>query len=383
MSHQAWAQANQQPVGGQRPWKLPRRHSPWFYIVTIGLVALGILSFLVIIPVLTESQGGRSATLAAILAFIPVIAVTAILFWVDSWEPEPRWLMAAMFAWGGGVAVLIALWLNTAWAESVYRTTGNPYKAEIWGAVVSAPLVEESAKGLGVVLAFIVFRRYFNGPIDGICYGAMSGLGFAFTENILYFTRFWDTLQETYVTRVVMSPLLHPISTAMMGLMLGFAVDSRSRWLAIPYFLFGFLAGVTIHGMHNGAAVTDEFTLLIVAFQIPSYLAALVIVLWLRHDEINVIKKRLYEYQQAGWFAPYEVEMLTSMSGRRQARRWAKTRGTGAAMKRFQAESAHLALNRQRAALGCVPVARAQRNEARTLASIGATRHAYIGGGYR
>lgn len=374
-----WTPQQTQPVQGQQPWTLPARHSPLFYLLTTILLAAGVGSFVAVIPLLSEAEGGGKATIAAILALIPVVVVTGILFWVDSWEPEPRWLMAGMFAWGGGPAVLIALWLNTDWAEHVARSTANSYKGELWGVVISAPIVEEAAKGIGVLIAFLVFYRYFNGPIDGICYGAMSGLGFAFTENILYFTRFWDSLGETYTARALTSPLLHPISTAMMGLMLGFAVYAKSRWIAIPYFLLGYLAGVLIHGMHNGSASIDEFSFLVWGFQVPSYLAALVLVLWLRHDEVNIIRARLTEYQRAGWFAPYEVEMLTSPSGRRRAKAWASSRGQRTAMKRFQQESTHLALNRQRAAQGNVSIGRAQAIEARSLQAVGASRAQFLG----
>ena len=49
-------------------------------------------------------------------------------------------------------------------------------------------------------------------------------------------------------------------------------------------------------------------------------------------------------------------------------------------MKQFQEESAHLALNRQRAALQLLPVHKAQREEARTLASITAARQVFMAG---
>ena len=374
-----WTPQQTQPVVSSQPWKLPPRHSPLFYIMTGLLLVAGIGSFIAVIPLLSEAQGGGKATIAAIIALIPVIVITGILFWVDSWEPEPRWLMAGMFAWGGGPAVLIALWLNTAWSEEVARSTANGYKGELWGVVVSAPIVEEAAKGLAVLIAFVVFYRYFNGPIDGICYGAMSGLGFAFTENILYFTRFWDSLGETYTARALTSPLLHPISTAMMGLMLGFAVYAKSRWVAIPYFLLGYLAGILIHGMHNGSAMIDEFWFLVWFFQVPSYLAALVLIVWFRHDEVAIIRDRLGEYQRAGWFAPYEVQMLTSSSGKRRARAWANARGQKQAMKRFQQEATHLALNRQRAAQGNISVTRARKIEARSLQAVGANRAMFLG----
>ncbi len=371
------------------PWHLPKRHSVGFYIMVVLLGVLGIIGFIIVLPMLTESEGAGAATWAGIVALVPVIVVSAIIWWIDSWEPEPRWLMVAMFLWGGGVAVAISAWLNTAWAQSFYMSTGNEVKANIWGAVVSAPIVEEAAKGLGVVLVFIFFKKYFNGPIDGICYGAMSGLGFAFTENILYFTRYYDILQEIAVLRFS-SPLLHPLCTAVIGMFLGFAVYQKTRWSALPLLVPGFLIGAAIHFMHNGWATVADINNVVTgegsmgfnyfAVQIPSYIAAVILIAWFRHEESVIIRSRLREYQGAGWLAAHEVEMLSSLSGRKRARDWAASRGVKDAMKRFQQEATHLALNRQRAALHTMSIRSAQKEEARTLTTIGQARNIFMAG---
>lgn len=371
------------------PWTMPTRHSVGFYVTVAGLSILGIIGFIIVLPMLTEPEGAGAATWAGILAFIPVIIVSAIIWWIDNWEPEPRWLMVAMFLWGGGGAVALSAWLNTAWAQSFYMSTGNEVKANIWGAVVSAPIVEEAAKGLGVVLVFVFFKKHFNGPLDGICYGAMSGLGFAFTENILYFTRYYDILQEIAVLRFS-SPLLHPLCTAVIGMFLGFAVYRRSRWSALLLLVPGFFIGAAIHFMHNGWATIADISNVLTgegsmgfnyfAVQIPSYIAAAILIAWFRHEESLIIRSRLREYQAAGWFAPYEVDMLSSLSGRERARAWAASRGAKDAMNRFQHEATHLALNRQRAALNTVPIRVAQREEARTLAAIGQARTLVMAG---
>ena len=52
---------------------------------------------------------------------------------------------------------------------------------------MQAPLVEEVAKGLGVLLIYAFSRAHFDGPVDGLVYAATVAAGFAFTENILYF----------------------------------------------------------------------------------------------------------------------------------------------------------------------------------------------------
>ena len=45
--------------------------------------------------------------------------------------------------------------------------------------VVAAPVTEEVAKLFSVVL--VAFSRRFDGPVDGMVYGAASALGFAVT----------------------------------------------------------------------------------------------------------------------------------------------------------------------------------------------------------
>jgi len=59
----------------------------------------------------------------------------------------------------------------------------------IFGAVISAPIVEESAKAFILFVLFFWKKDEFDGIVDGIVYAGMVGLGFAMTENILYYGR--------------------------------------------------------------------------------------------------------------------------------------------------------------------------------------------------
>src|SRR5205809_319359 len=83
-------------------------------------------------------------------------------------------------------------------------------------------------------LRWLLFRRReFDGVVDGIVLAGLSGLGFAFTENVLYFGRAFLAGQEqslttgffavgfTFVLRGVLSPFAHPLFTAMTGIGLG------------------------------------------------------------------------------------------------------------------------------------------------------------------
>ena len=56
--------------------------------------------------------------------------------------------------------------------------------------------------------------------LDGIVYAAMVGLGFAFTENILYYGRTalegGVPLAATFFVRGVLSPFAHPVFTCLL-----------------------------------------------------------------------------------------------------------------------------------------------------------------------
>ena len=51
---------------------------------------------------------------------------------------------------------------------------------------LGAPVTEEASKGLFLLLLLWWRRAELDGVLDGIVYAGMVGIGFAFTENILY-----------------------------------------------------------------------------------------------------------------------------------------------------------------------------------------------------
>jgi protease PrsW len=53
-------------------------------------------------------------------------------------------------------------------------------------APISAPIAEELAKALGVLLIFWLLRAEFDNMRDGIVYGGLVGLGFTWFEAALY-----------------------------------------------------------------------------------------------------------------------------------------------------------------------------------------------------
>ena len=286
------------------------------------------------------------------LALIPlggVLVATMLLagvFWYVRWEPRPPGVFTAVtlvvaFLWGTSVSTLCSLVVNVWVTRVITEAMGDPGTA----AVISAPLVEELTKGLGVLFVFLIWRRTINGTIDGVVYAAFTAAGFAFVENILYFVQGWEYVWTIFVTRGILSPFAHLTFTACTGVAIGVSSRRRSQYAWAWMALVGLVGAILLHATWNGF-VTANFGVYLL-LQFPFYALCIGLVSWLRWSGID-------DYAHAGWFSPAEVQMLTTGKGRRLGRRWAVPRGPQAvyAMAVFQKTASELAQLRQQAVDG-------------------------------
>jgi protease PrsW len=137
------------------------------------------------------------------LALIHSAAFLLLIRFLDLYEREPLSVLALMAVWGAVGAAIISGWANER-AIGLLETL-FPKTTAVFGLAIVGPLVEEFAKGIALVVAFLLSlwaaRRFgfleFEGVTDGIVYGAAVGLGFAFTEDLLYlFNEGWSVYLE-------------------------------------------------------------------------------------------------------------------------------------------------------------------------------------------
>lgn len=327
---------------------------------------------------------------ASLLAFVPLAIVLTGIWAVDRWEPEPRVALLFAFAWGAAVAVGAALLVDyVVGFVTVAVSGGYSDGADVFGSVVQAPVVEETAKGLGVLLVLWIFRRSFDGPVDGIVYAATVAAGFAFVENVQYFavqvTEDLSTggagVVSVFVVRALMSPFAHVMYTACTGFALGWAARRTGPYGAIGWFFVGLAPAIVLHALWNGSlyVVGDWFFAWYLLVQVPIFVAMVLLVVFLRRNERHVTHDRLAEYAAAGWFGPQEVAMLSTSAGRRRAKAWASGVGRRAEMKRFVSVATRLAFTRQRLLKGrkVTGVRReARRDESELLAELTESRAA-------
>ncbi len=347
------------PVRPQQPiWAEPQvpRHVGTAIAAVAG-IAFAALALAAVLVYLTSALGTGGVVLAGIAALVPFAIVIAVVRWIDRWEPEPRAALVFAVLWGAGVAVAIALLfdLGVQVVTSTEGTTPDP----VLQAVVQAPLVEESAKGLGVLLLLWFNRRNFDGPVDGIVYAAAVAAGFAFSENILYFGH---TIVEhgvgadfavVFIARGLFSPFAHALFTSCTGFALGRAAERGSRLGSLGWFVLGVIPAACLHALWNGGLAASQNTIgYYFTVEVPIFLLATALVLTVRVRERRITRARLGEYAAAGWFTPDEVALLSTWTGRRHALRWADLqpdrRRKRKAMVRFVRDATRLGHARQR-----------------------------------
>ena len=119
-------------------------------------------------------------------------------------------------------------------------------------AAVSAGFIEEPLKFL-ILYLFILKRKEFDEPMDGIVYATCISLGFATTENFHYvYYVFEDESLSTAIIRSLTAIPLHASCGIIMGFYFGLHVFKK-----IPnYLYYSLLIPIAIHSAYNFFLIT-------------------------------------------------------------------------------------------------------------------------------
>ena len=115
-------------------------------IAAVFAIMIAALLGLIVLLLIGSETGLAQLVIGFICATLPVPIYIMLLLWIDRYESEPLWMLTTAFFWGALVAVFIAIILNTINGAIVAAATNSAQIGENFGAVVSAPIVEESAK---------------------------------------------------------------------------------------------------------------------------------------------------------------------------------------------------------------------------------------------
>ena len=339
------------------------------------LIALAMLvGAAVMALVLVLSNAPAALVVGVLLAALPVGPVIAAYLWLDRYEPEPLRLLLTAFGWGALVATAAALVLQTL-DQFVLRTPDT-----LTGTIV-APVTEEAAKGLFIVLLLVSRRRVIDGVLDGLVYAGLVGVGFAFTENILYLGSAYaggngrgpgglGSATALFVVRGVFSPFAHPLFTSFTGIGVGIAVVTRRRWLRFLAPLLGYVVAVIAHGSWNASASVgsgETFVLTYLFAMVPAFLLVAGFAIWARQREGRMLARSLSDAAGRGLLDPAEVPWLVRLPARRASRSYARVRGGPTAervLRAYQQQAVELGFLHDRFLRGAAPSDLPQRGAA-------------------
>ncbi|MDQ3856565.1 MAG: PrsW family glutamic-type intramembrane protease, partial [Chloroflexota bacterium] len=306
-------------------------------VVCIGLVLI------------TEVPDPVALGLSGAAAVLPAVMYGSLVLALDRFEKEPWLTVLGSFAWGAIAATLFSYVANTIGGLALVSAAGENV-AVIAQVSLVAPLVEETFKGVALLGLLVLIRNEFDNVLDGLVYGALIGLGFAMTENVIYFGRaYLETgvwgLTQLFVVRAVLGGLGHAMYTGTTGAALGWAraQHGRGAWrFIVP--IAGWALAVFQHFLWNGGSVAIAVGLMATGqetpsvwavvilqtllFSVPALIVLLTIALVAGRRESRIIREQLKDEVDVGVLTPAEYATLSDGSARRRAA-WEALRSGG------------------------------------------------------
>jgi RsiW-degrading membrane proteinase PrsW (M82 family) len=344
------------------PRKSKRRRLLKILLGMVSLLGIGCVGFIVAASVWDPV----ALPLAVIAAVVPAVFYSWVVLSLDKYEQEPRRAIVYAFGWGAVGAILFSIVAELIFGQIVIAAVGED-GATILTIAVGAPVIEEFFKGIALLVLLWFFRQEFDNVLDGLVYGALIGLGFAMTENILYFGQAYldegaRALGELFIVRAVIDGFGHALYTGTTGAALGW---SRSRYqrgigrIVVP--MIGFGLAIFQHFLWNAGLIViagiqgdDASIWSVVLIEAPLFVLPALIVLYLiartaSRRELEILRDQLASEVDAGVLTPDEYRTLTTVSLRKQAMREARVRGgraTQETLQRFFQTAAELAFRK-------------------------------------
>ena len=192
------------------------------------------------------------------MAFLPPIIYSVWIRNTEKYNREKWRSIFLCFLWGATISVVAAIILEYILNFSLTPSINDKDYLNLIAIVIIAPFVEEFSKPLALRIKLI--RREISEPEDGLIYGAVAGLGFSATENLLYG---WSFMTEGLLFFIVLisirsigACLLHASATAWTGYGYGKTIIKKTSIIRVlPYFLLA----IFLHATYNSLLTFDMF----------------------------------------------------------------------------------------------------------------------------
>ncbi len=277
---------------------------------------------------LTWGQLNEAYWLVTQRAAVTLGVYVALFILLDRLRPTTWSMKWLALGWGACVAVFVSLHVNT-WAGELMRAQGpvDP-STGARSAIFSAPFVEEAAKATVLFGLAILMRRRMVGVHQVLTLSGLSAVGFAFTENIVYYLRVYmysvtiyqtdakAELSEIVLMRGLQTSFGHPLFTAFIALGLIVALTNRSKLVRVLAPVAGYLGAALGHMLFNGIASVSNNVLVII---IGGWVGVIVLVVYtvFRYvHQIRNIRARLSEMVRMGWLEESDPVEFSRVFGR-------------------------------------------------------------------
>lgn len=329
---------------------------PWWGKAGLAIVALVLLGCTLLL-VVSSVPNPIALAISTLAAIIPAAIYARIVIRLDCYEQEPPRALAAAFGWGAVGAIVFSVIGSIVFDVALTASFNSAALGGLGSVVLGAPLIEETFKGIALLAITAVYRQELDNTLDGLIYGALIGLGFAFTENILYFGGAFleggvASLGVLFVGRAVIGGLGHAIYTGFTGAAIGWARGRYQRGglrIIVPF--LGWCLAVLFHASWNfgavylaatveqtGNPITVLWTMLAplaVAVILPGVLLLTIVAILSRRRQLAILREQLRPELVAGVLTTWEYAAITDDRLRRESLRRAARVG-GRALRRRQ-----------------------------------------------
>lgn len=251
------------------------------------LIALSVRAAIYELTVALEGVSPSDAWLAVGASTLSAVVGLVFFAWAARLKPTVlSWLAA--FGWGTGGALIFAGYGNTVIDSAVAASNLSDDAVDFVTSVVTGPLVEETGKGVGVLVLILAARKLLTRPAQGGVLGALVGLGFAWGEDVGYYVSALENgmsgLWESFLARALLGAYGHAIFTGVFGYALAWAVlRARNVLVGLLAAAGGFVGALALHAQANGVgflAPEDSWNLTYGAIEIPVLVVSVALLVW-------------------------------------------------------------------------------------------------------
>lgn len=324
----------------------PRNLCLWVYLLMVVLGAHQLYQ----IAVPTAGVFAKADIAGVASASVFCLLFLLFLHHADRYERTPALLAATAFI-GGGIGSVWAMALpGNAAVMSIYSKTFGQVWAADWKAGLTAPFVEETAKGAVFVLMLGLAPLVIRTVYDGLIVGAYVGLGFQVLEDMLYgqnsaYSNFGvdqvGAVLHTFFIRSLSGIASHSMYTAIFAAGIIYLVGTRAQPRRVGRGLLLMASAMLVHGLWDsmlaiGNANGIVISLLMLGITVVSFVVLLVALRWGSHRERGWLRDVLAPEVANGTITETELAALTGeQSHRRKDRKAAiKARADGISKRR-------------------------------------------------